>query len=113
VEVVITATPRSITATGIKPLTLAFNQSERRRRNPHRHHKRPNRDFRATARTDQEKDITMKKFGFATIIASGLAAAVLGLAGPAQADIGHHDWVNTINQHASAPQVDTSVHQSR
>ena len=32
----------------------------------------------------------MKKFGFATIVASGLAAAVLGLAGPAQADIGHH-----------------------
>jgi hypothetical protein len=30
----------------------------------------------------------MKKFGFATIIASGLTAAVLGLAGPAQADIG-------------------------
>jgi hypothetical protein len=55
----------------------------------------------------------MKKFGFATIIASGLAAAVLGLAGPAQADIGHHDWVNNVNQHASAPQVDTSVHQSR
>ena len=35
----------------------------------------------------------MKKFGFATIVASGLAAAVLGLAGPAQADIGHHQWV--------------------
>ena len=31
----------------------------------------------------------MKKFGFATIVASGLAAAVLGLAGPAQSDIGH------------------------
>ena len=55
----------------------------------------------------------MKKFGFATIIASGLAAAVLGLAGPAQADVGHHDWVNTINQHAHTSQVDTSVHQSR
>ena len=31
----------------------------------------------------------MKKFGFATVIASGLTAAVLGLAGPASADIGH------------------------
>ena len=40
----------------------------------------------------------MKKFGFATIVASGLAAAVLGLAGPAQADIGHHDWVHDIQQ---------------
>jgi hypothetical protein len=29
----------------------------------------------------------MKKFGFATLIASGLTAAVLGFAGPAQADI--------------------------
>jgi hypothetical protein len=55
----------------------------------------------------------MKKLGFATIIASGLTAAVLGLAGPAQADIGHHDWVGSTGQHASAPQVDTHVHQSR
>jgi hypothetical protein len=55
----------------------------------------------------------MKKFGFATIIASGLTAAVLGLAGPAQADIGHHIWVNDITQPAvSVPHVDTSVHQS-
>jgi hypothetical protein len=55
----------------------------------------------------------MKKFGFATIIASGLTAAVLGLAGPAQADVGHHDWVYDIQPSASVPQVDTSVHQSR
>jgi hypothetical protein len=54
----------------------------------------------------------LKKFGFATIVASGLAAAVLGLAGPAQADIGHHDWVYDIQPHATAPHVDTSVHQS-
>lgn len=55
----------------------------------------------------------MKKFGFIAIVASGLAAAVLGLAGPASADVGHHDWVGQIGQHASAPQVDTTVHQSR
>ena len=54
----------------------------------------------------------MKKFGFATIIASGTAAAVLGLAGPAQADVSHHDWVDQIGTHVSVPQVDTSVHQS-
>ena len=54
----------------------------------------------------------MKKFGFATIVASGLAAAVLGLAGPAQADIGHHDWVNTSNSSDWSPQVDTSVAQA-
>ena len=55
----------------------------------------------------------MKKFGFATIIASGLAAGVLGLAGPASADIGHHGWVYDITQpQVSVPNVDTSVHQS-
>jgi hypothetical protein len=55
----------------------------------------------------------MKKFGFATVIASGLAAAVLGFAAPAQADAIHHDWVHDIQQQVSVPQVDTSVHQSR
>jgi hypothetical protein len=55
----------------------------------------------------------MKKLGFATIIASGLTAAVLGLAGPAQAEIGHHGWVNNIQPQVTVPQVDTSVHQSR
>lgn len=55
----------------------------------------------------------MKKFGFATIIASGLTAAVLGLAGPAQADIGHHDWVHDIQPTVIVPQVDTSVQHSR
>ncbi|MDT5300862.1 MAG: hypothetical protein QOG79_4104 [Mycobacterium sp.] len=50
----------------------------------------------------------MKKFGFATLIASGLTAAVLGFAGPAQADmattptlphysVDNHDDVNTTN----------------
>ena len=45
--------------------------------------------------------------------AAGMAAAVLGLAGPAQADIGHHDWVNNVQQQVSVPQVNNSVHQSR
>ena len=55
----------------------------------------------------------MKKLGFATIIASGLTAAVLGLAGPASADVGHHDWVHDIQPSVSVPQVDTSVQHSR
>jgi hypothetical protein len=55
----------------------------------------------------------MKKFGFASIVAGGLAAAVLGLAAPAQADLGHHDWVNHLGPNVTAPRVDTSVHQSR
>jgi hypothetical protein len=55
----------------------------------------------------------MKKFGFATIVASGLAAAALGLAGPAQADSVHHYWIYDIQPEVSVPHVDTSVHQSR
>jgi hypothetical protein len=56
----------------------------------------------------------MKKFGFASIIAGGLAAAVLGLAAPAQADATHHYWIYDIVQpQVSVPHVDTSVHQSR
>jgi hypothetical protein len=55
----------------------------------------------------------MKNFGFATIIAGGLAAAVLGFAGPAQADAIHHYWVHDIQQQVNVPQVDTSVQHSR
>jgi hypothetical protein len=73
----------------------------------------------------------MKKFGFATIAASGLAAAVLGFAGPAQAatfedapavlasaieipaGIDHHQWIHDIQPNVNVPQVDTSVRQSR
>lgn len=56
----------------------------------------------------------MKKFGFATIAVSGLAAALIGLAGPASADVIHHDWVyNIIQPQVTVPHVDTSVHQSR
>jgi len=51
----------------------------------------------------------MKEFGFASIVASGLAAAVLGLAGPAQADLGHNHWVHDIQQHASVGSVTPTV----
>ena len=56
----------------------------------------------------------MKKFGFATLIASGLTAALIGLAGPAQADIvtnpvgphyqvDNHDNLNTTNGFVDSP----------
>jgi hypothetical protein len=70
----------------------------------------------------------MKKFGFATVVASGLAAAILGLAGPAQAvpaagapivlasatavaptGIDHHAWLDDIQPKVNVPKVDTSV----
>jgi hypothetical protein len=68
----------------------------------------------------------MKKFGFATIVASGLVAGALGFAVPAaQADaapisptlvstgIDHHTWLDQIGPNVTVPQVDTTVHQSR
>ena len=55
----------------------------------------------------------MKKFGLTTAIASGLAAAMLGLAGPAQAGVDHLGWLNDIQQQVSVPQVDTGVQHSR
>ena len=55
----------------------------------------------------------MKKFGISTAIAGVLTAAVLSLAAPAQADLGHNNWVNQIGPTATAPHVDTSVHGSR
>ena len=63
----------------------------------------------------------MKKFGFAAVVASGLTAAILGLAAPAQAatavnvptvapsaidiptDYGHHAWVIDIQPHVNVP----------
>lgn len=70
----------------------------------------------------------MKKFGFATVVASGLAAAALGFAAPALANdaavtvpvtptgfssgVDHLDWLNNIQPKVNVPQVDTSVHQS-
>ena len=68
----------------------------------------------------------MKKFGFATIIASGLVAGIVGFAAPAvqaavgpvssttiSADIDHHIWLDQIRPQVNVPQVDTTVHQSR
>ena len=75
--------------------------------------------------------MTMKKFGFATLVASGLAGAVLGLAAPGQAvtpDGGHHvfdllsepkggvdhlNWLDHISPKVTVPKVDTIVQQSR
>jgi hypothetical protein len=58
----------------------------------------------------------MMKFGFATAVARGLTAAVLSLAAPAQADLGHNIWAHDQNGYGSSgssaliPHVDTSVH---
>lgn len=52
----------------------------------------------------------MKKLGIASLIASALTAGVLGFAGTAQADIGHHDWASTVGQPSVyVPHVDSTV----
>jgi hypothetical protein len=73
----------------------------------------------------------MKKIGFATIVSSGLAAAILCLAVPALAvtpgegqrvldlvaetkiGIDHLEWLDEISPKVNVPMVDTSVQQSR
>lgn len=40
----------------------------------------------------------MKKLGIASLIASALTAGLLSLAGPARAEIGHHDGVNVVSR---------------
>jgi hypothetical protein len=73
----------------------------------------------------------MKKIGFAALVTSGLAAAFLGLAAPAQTvtpgdgqrvldsvavtkiGIDHLNWLDDIRPKAKVPMVDTRVQQSR
>jgi hypothetical protein len=69
---------------------------------------------RPATENTRKKMVTMKKFGFATLIAGGMSAVVLGLASPAQADIvtnpttpnysvDNHDNANTTNGFVDLP----------
>jgi hypothetical protein len=58
----------------------------------------------------------MKKIGFATIagtIATGFAAALIGLAAPANAGVDHQQWINTIQQHATVGSATSTVGNGR
>ncbi len=55
----------------------------------------------------------MKKFGFASAIATGFATVLLGLAAPAQAGIDHHDWVHDIQQQATVGSVTSTFGNGR
>lgn len=56
----------------------------------------------------------MKRSALTALIASGLAATVMGLASPAHADTGHNWCVNhEVGHSATVPHVNTSVQQSR
>jgi hypothetical protein len=103
---------RSIAASGIKHVTCLFMQTDRLERSA----KTGKTDFgplRTGHHRKKEEGMKMKKLGFASIIASGLTAAVVGLAAPASAGVDHLGWLNDIHQHANAPQVSSSVQQSR
>jgi hypothetical protein len=126
----IPANQRSISAIGIKPLSCVFSQSDRREEAPTpadaTSEPRHSRDGSNTPDREERRQ-EMKKFGFATIAASGLAAAILGLAAPVQAATGveaptvlasaieiptgidHHQWVHDIQPKVNVPQVDTTV----
>lgn len=55
----------------------------------------------------------MKKFGFAATAATAFAAALIGLAGPANADIGHHQWVHDTQQQATVGSATSTVGNGR
>lgn len=73
----------------------------------------------------------MKKIGFATLVASGLAAALLGLAAPGHAvppagghhvmdllsepksGVDHLHWLDEISPKVTVPKIEATVQQSR
>ena len=55
----------------------------------------------------------MKKLGFASIVATGFAAALFGLAAPAQAGIDHHQWINDVQQQATVGSATSTVGNGR
>jgi hypothetical protein len=98
----IPANRRSISADGINGLNCAFNSTD------------PVIGLQNGSKRNMEEGVEVKNLGFATLIASGLTAAVLGFAGPAQADIvttpmgphytvDNHDEANTTNGFVDRP----------
>jgi hypothetical protein len=82
----ITANRRSNSASGTKSgdLDRSTNQLQR---------------LETTTEDEKKKAPTMKKFGFATVLAGGMTAAVLGMAAPAgAAPTGPGNAQDTINQ---------------
>ena len=55
----------------------------------------------------------MKKFGFASVIATGFAAALFGLAAPASADVTHHQWIQDIQQKGNVGSAQSTVGNGR
>ncbi|GLP76895.1 hypothetical protein TUM20983_40050 [Mycobacterium antarcticum] len=55
----------------------------------------------------------MKKFSITSVVATGFAAALFGLAAPASAGIDHHQWINDIQQEATVGAVTSTVGNGR
>ena len=55
----------------------------------------------------------MKRFAASTLLASGLFAGLMGMAGAAHADLSDVIWYQQQQQRAYVPHVDTTVHHSR
>lgn len=55
----------------------------------------------------------MKKFTFASAIATGFAAVILGLAAPASAGVDHHQWLQDIQQQATVGAAQSTVGNGR
>lgn len=58
----------------------------------------------------------MKKFGFtsaAAVVAGGFAAALIGLAAPANADLDHQQWIQDIQQSAQVGSAQSTVGNGR
>ena len=89
-----------IPAGGMKPTPNLFLQLGQLGNRQDRSKRGSNRDKRHSpnVREVKQEGTTMKKFGFAAIIASGLAAGVLGFAAPAQATpAGTSSAADTVN----------------
>ena len=54
----------------------------------------------------------MKRFAASTLLAAGFLGTVLGLAGPAHADLSDVTWNLLQQQHVYVPHVDTSIRHS-
>lgn len=55
----------------------------------------------------------MKKLAISSAIATGFAAALFGLAAPANADVSHHQWVQDIQQQATVGSAQATVGNGR
>ena len=62
---------------------------------------------------ESHKENIMKRFAASTMLAGGLFAGLMGMAGAAHADLSDVIWNQQQQQRVYVPHVDTSVRHSR